>query len=348
MKRFLFLVALASSFSVAKADETQNRKVYECIYVDELPDGVIAWQQSGLLKEKRETRFVPYDSKAAENLILDATADRGVTKEESAPARQTAFRAAYDERGVGIYIEAAEPLIREMLDAAVDPSSPARREAFEVFLSPGLSEVPYYQLFIKTVAEETNFFDWGSPHRHYRSLKPYARVEAKPLKTGFGISIFVPWEALYEHIPREDGYWRFTAVRWMPFGKAGGVTWGGKVHETGRFGLLHFHKPNEEQLFKIEKRLSRYAWFQFLAKAKAATRLWSDEKVGDREFYQQALQPVIDESTRLGESFGPPDDWKAEVLTRIKPVEEDWLEFDYKVGELRTEYLLKKRIEDQR
>ncbi len=342
MKNILLLTMVLVSFGSTHARE----RTYEVPYVEELPDGVAAWQYSGLLQNKREARFEPYDKKAAEQLILDATAERGVTKEESALGRETAFRAAYDERGVGIYIEAQEPLIRELLDASVDPTSPAMMESFEVFFAPGLHEVPYYQMFIHTVKNTATFYDWGSPHRDYRSLKNHVQIEAKPSKAGFGLSIFIPWESIYENLPWENDTWRFSVIRWMPFGKAGGVTWGGRVHETGQFGLLRFQKPTAEQRLAIEGRLARYAWFHFLARAKEAEKFWSDEKIGDVEFYKQTLKPVIEEYTNIGETAGLPDEWTMASLDRIKPEQKDWLEFSYKVSELREKYLLKKRFED--
>ncbi|MBE2203436.1 MAG: hypothetical protein IAE94_03710 [Chthoniobacterales bacterium] len=346
MKRSIFVTAVGLLSVAIAGAEAQN--TYEVPYVEELPDGVIAWQQSGLLKDRRETRFGPYDKKAAEHLILDATADRGVAKEEGAPERETAFRMAYDSRGVGIFIEAAEPLIRELLDSTVDPTSPGRHESFEVFFTPALSGEAYYQLFINTFSGKTDFYDWGSPHQNYRSLREYARVETRSLKTGFGVSIFIPWEAIYENLPLKGGDWRFSIIRWMPFGKAGGVTWGGQVHETGQFGLLRFAKPTEEQRLNIERRLARYAWFNFLAKAKAATHFWSDEKVGDPDFYNSVLKSLIAGNTTLGESLGNPDDWTAESLKKIQPVQKDWLEFDYKVSDLRGKYLVQKRFENAR
>lgn len=343
MKHLLFLAVALLPLSHAVA--AQN--TYEVPYVEELPDGVVAWEQSGLLKNKRETRFMPYNQKAAEQLILDATAARGVTKEKDAPERETAFRAAYDDRGLGIFIEAQEPLIRDLLDSTVDPNSPGRNEAFEVFFAPSMHGSAYYQLFINLFTRKTDFYDWGSPHENYRSLKGRAEVEVRPLKTGFGVSIFIPWETIYEYLPTEGGEWRFTAVRWMPFGKAGGVTWGGKVHETGQFGILKLAKPTAEQRLKIERRLARFAWFHFQARSKEAAKFWSDEKLGDLEFYEQKLKPLIEEYTKLGESLGSPDDWDAAALAKIKPVEKDWLEFHYKVENLRKDWLVQKRLADK-
>ena len=338
MKKQLCLLSIAWVSFVSPA--LAQTKFYEVPYVEEVPNGVFAWKQSGLLKDQRETRFGPYDQKAAEQLILDATANRGVTKEASTPERLTAFRVAYDSRGVGIFIEAEEPLIRNLLDSVTDPASPGRNESMEVFLSPALSGAHYYQMIVNLFTTKTEYPDWASPSKDYRPLRDYAQTEVKPTKEGFGVSIFLPWEAMYEYIPREGGEWRFTIVRWMPFAKAGGVTWGGQVHETGKFGHLKLKAPTKEQLFNM----ARYAWFNFLARSKEATKFWNDEKVGDQEFYTQVLKPLIDQSTELGQSLGSPDEWAAASLEKIKPLEKDWLEFSYKVADLRKNYLLQKRF----
>ena len=38
--------------------------------------------------------------------------------------------------------------------------------------------------------------------------------------------------------------------------------------------------------------------------------------------------------------MGKPDEWDAAAVGEAQAVLEDWMEFDYKVSELRSEYLL--------
>jgi hypothetical protein len=328
-------------------DEIAGKKIYESRYMHNAPYGVMAWSESSMVKgaQNKESRFVDYNSDAAKGLILDATTDRNVEKDAAVAARQTAFYSVYNEKGWYLYIEAEEPLINELLDNVVDPQSPARKEGYEIFFAPGLHTVPYYQIFTHPFAGNTDYIDWGIPHRHYRSLKEYAKVESSPLEKGFGTFMFVPWEAMYERLPLNGDYWRFTIIRWMPFGKAGGTTWGGQVHDTGNFGLLHFEAPKAEQKLAMQKRVLRAAWFKYLATSKAATTYWSDAKIGDREFYDGILKPVIEEYSSLGQSLGKPDDWNAATLQKAAAVHDDWMEFEYKVSELRREYLLSKRMQ---
>ena len=126
------------------------------------------------------------------------------------------------------------------------------------------------------------------------------------------------------------------------------MTWGGRVHDTGNFGLVRFQAPTASQRLEMRKRILRVAWFKFRAAARRAAAFWSDEELGDLEFYNGSLKPVIDRYTALGESMGPADGWDAETVAKGREVLGDWMEFAYKVAELRTEYLLNKRFRDSR
>ena len=339
------LIAVAAH--AADSKEIEGKKIFECPYVANPPNGVMAWAESEIVKNPKnvESRFLDYNSDAAKGLILDATAERDVTKQKDATARATSFSMAYNEKGWFIYIFGEEPLIQTLVDSIVDPKSPAKSEGYEVFFTPGLHEVPYYQIMTKTFTKEgPSFVDWGMSHRHYRSLKSYARVESLPLENGSGTFIFIPWESLYEWVPLNGDYWRFSIIRWMPFGKAGGVTWGGQVHDTGNFGLIHFQPPTADQKLAIETRLLRAAWFTYLAKSKAAATFWSDPKVGDPAFYDQVLKPEIERNTAAGEALGDPYKWDAGSVEKVSKLVNDWMEFNYKVSELRTDYLVNKRF----
>lgn len=327
------------------AAEIKGRKVYETRFMENAPYGVTAWANSTMVKrgQNRESRFSDYNSDSANGLILDATVVRDVTKEAGAAKRETAFYSVYDEKGWYLYIEGEEPLIKEMVDSAIDPQSAARQDSYEIFFAPGLRNVPYYQLITRPLSY-TSHYDWGVASRDYRSLENYIKVESLPLDKGFGTSLFVPWEAIYKAMPQGGEYWRFSFIRWQSYSKAGGVTWGGKVHDTGNFGLLHFQEPTPRQKELMKLRLLRISWFNFLAKAKAATTYWSDEKTGDPMFYNQVLKPVIDQNMGLSEALGAPKTWTASTLVKAAPMMDDWMEFDYKVGELRTQYLMDKRF----
>ncbi len=316
-----------------------------CLFIDNAPQGVFAWEQSDLVRTPGNSRFVDYASGSAETLVLDATVERSVSRDAEANPRRTTVWTVWNERGWYIYIRAEEPLVQNLLDTLVDPKSPGRSEMYEVFFTPGLHEVPYYQMMIYPYVEKVSHVDWGMPHRNYRSLSSYVKVESQPLKVGVGTFIFVPWEALYERLPLEGATWRLSVIRWMPFAKAGGVTMGGQVHETGRFCLLEFQPPTPEQKLRARQRLLRSAWFSFQAEAKAAETSWSDAKVGDPLFFENVLEPEIEKQRAFGLNLGEdPYQWKADTLPDVTATASEWFEFRYKISELRTAYLLDKRM----
>lgn len=240
------------------AAETDGRKIYNCQYMKNPPFGVDAWSKSEIVSsgKNKENRFLPYNSKAANGLILDATAVRKIYKDQSTKGRETSFYMFYNERGWYIYIQCDEPKIEEYIDNNKDI-------ALEIFFCPGLHDVPYYQMIVHQMTNKTDFYDWGMSHRNYRSLKDRIRVESMPVKAGFGTFLFVPWNVLYDRLPLNGNLWRFSLMRWGP-----SMTWGGKVHDTGNFGLVRFQKPSSEITAGIMKSIVRYAKSKFKRDAK--------------------------------------------------------------------------------
>lgn len=327
------VLSVLSVLSIAAAVAGQNN--YTVQFEKNIPYGVFAWSQSERVRKGigQESRFGDYNN--AGSLADDANVNRDVNKE--AEARKTSFWQAYDEKGWYIYIEAEEPLIDDLLDNVIDPKSTARKELYEIYFTPGLERVPYYQILTTPFAGSPHFVDWGMPSKNYRSLKDFAKVESLPLKGGFGTFVFIPWEALYEFLPLDGAEWRFTIIRWMPFGKAGGVTWGGQVHETGRFGIVRFAKPTAEQKAALERRMLRYGWFKFQADSKELAKHWNDPKIGDPEFYEKQVRPAAE---RIFSAAPSPREISG-GMAMLKNL----MEFPYTVSSLREQYLLDKQFD---
>jgi hypothetical protein len=325
-----FLLISFMLVQTLRADDLEGRKTYECLYMENPPYGVTAWATSEMVKtgEGKESRFVPYNSDAAKQLILDATTPRDVSVDPALQDHETSFYMVYNAQGWYLYIHCQEPDVATFVDEGKDI-------ALEIFFSPGLRAVPYYQMMVNQSKSRVTHFDWGMPHRHYRSLKDSVRIESLPLETGYATFLFVPWERLYDRLPLNGDHWRFSLIRWGP-----SVTWGGQVHDTGNFGLVHFKKPSIDQRLEIKKRILRSAWSAFRAEAKKATAYWSDDEVGDLTFYNQLLRPAIDQHTALGESLGKPASWNAETVKKSEAAIGDWMEFKHVIAELRSDYLL--------
>lgn len=335
MKNIQLIVLMAGAAITSHAEGLAGKKTYECKYMPNPPQGVYAWALSEMVETGRgkESRLVPYNSKAAQGLWLDATTTRDVVSEAEAEGCETSFYMAYNEKGWTIYIQCDEPNMQSYIDTGKDIS-------LEIFFCPGLEQVPYYQMIVRQLAGKVTYYDWAMPHRHYRSLEGRITVESRAIEGGVATCLFIPWEPLYDRLPLNGDIWRFSFMRW------GGVslTWGGKVHDTGNFGLVKFAKPPAEVAQAIEKRMLRAAWFRFLAESKKAAHFWEDERIGDPDFYSAALKPLIDEYQAFGESLGAPGAWDAAALRQGQTMLPDWMEFRYKLAELRSSYLMDRHI----
>jgi len=322
-------------------------KTYSCKFEQDIPIGVSAWSQSERVRKGigKENRFGPYEKGNAAELANDALLERGGEAQEKSEPRETAFWQAYDEKGWYLYIESKEPLVKDLLNQLIDSRSQGHKESYELFFAPGLKEVPYYQVYINPYRDKATYYDWAMPNPDYRSLKNGARVESLPLETGVGTFVFIPWELLYERAPLDGGEWRFTLIRWMPFSKSGGVTWGGRVHETGQFGIVRFEKPAPAQREALQRRLLQYAWFKFQALSDQLREFWSDPFIGDPQFYEKSLAPEIARLTAAGEQWaGDPAKLTPGQIKEAMPRLKDWMEFDYKTADLRRDYLRQLRF----
>ena len=131
-------------------------------------------------------------------------------------------------------------------------------------------------------------------------------------------------------------------MRWGPVS----LTWGGRVHETGRLGSGSTGSPpTPEQRLAIKKKLVLKAWWKYQAAKSAAAEFWQGSR-GDLAFYRDVLEPALKGLDKAGEAIKDADQWDAgkvdELFRKNVP---DWMEFRYKVEELRTAYLEKKLME---
>ncbi|MCM8768320.1 MAG: hypothetical protein NC911_01340 [Candidatus Omnitrophica bacterium] len=322
-------------------------KEYLCRFVPQAPVGVGGWVQSELVKDKknREARFYNYDIKSAALLLAtDVSAQRPFPEEPTKEKRgETAFYMCYDRQGWHIYVQSDEPRIEQItLENGRGASS------LEMFFMPGENKEYYYQWIIKLATGEVNVYNYHSPHRYFHPLENTPgnfQTQTAVIPTGWGTTIFIPWECFYDCLPFLSGNettWRFSMQRWDP---AGNITWGGRVHETGRWGLIRWEIPPEQEKQNILRYLIRKAWYKYQASRDAAVDYWSCSERGDKEFYQHYLQPEITRLDLSGQQLTEIDTWPGEKLESfLKEIVPKWMEFTYQIEGLRKEYLSKKHF----
>jgi len=315
------------------------RNVYRCRYLADAPLGAAGWAISRWLKDPklREARFGPYDKAHAEKLVTDVAGDRGVQEGGgSKTQRATAFYMVYDARGWHVFVLSDEPDIEAITNAGGSAGS------LEMAFSPGFEGACYYQWIANLAENRVSLYDWDSPHRHFRSLKGQFRCETVALKGAYGTYIFIPWTVLYDKLPIDGGRWPFSVIRWS---KDGGITWGGKVHEIGRWGLVEWEKPTPAQRQAIQAGIVRRAWGRYVKARTALSEHWQDPEVGDPAFYKEALAPEIQRLDKYGTVLvGPGELTAAQVARLLTEAVPHWMEFGYAVSELRADALRKRLL----
>lgn len=66
--------------------------------------------------------------------------------------------------------------------------------------------------------------------------------------------------------------------------------------------------------------------------------------MGDTEFFTAVIQPMIEKTSQWPGANVPPKDWDQQAIEQAWPQIKQWMEFDFVINSLRTEYLVQKRM----
>lgn len=323
----------------ALLEASRVRNSFVCRFMPSVPLGAGGWAQSDFIKNTKniDSRFRPYP-KDGDMLKDDVAAIRPPDEKDAADSlgRETFFSMVYDTNGWHIYVQSNEPDIDQIM-----LEDGRRGSTLEMFFAPGREGVPYYQWSINLPKNELIVYDWGTAHRFYRHLEQKVgslEMETVVLPKGWGTHIFIPWEALYDRLPfinGNDDIWRFSIMRWGPVR----MTWGGRVHETARWGYVKWEAPTPAQLMAIEKHLIKKAWWRYQATKSALSDYWQSSR-GDAKFYSEALEPLFKRYDEYNDKIIDVDKWDAKVINNVfMKMVPQWMEINYEAAGLRTQYL---------
>ena len=314
------------------------RPVYECRFMEKAPFGVSGWRNSDIVKDasRREARFEEYNKKAAALLINDVNVVRDVGAGD-AKKSNAGFYMAADARGWHIYVHCQDGQSEQVLAGL------AKGGTLEMYFEPGEGEC-YYQWMITLPSEKTTFVEWTSPHRNYRKMDDYFKAEVAPVDDGFGVYMFLPWDFVYDKLPKEGDLWTFGLVNWS---RNGGFTWGsGQVHELHRFGKVKFTGVDKFMPL-IRRAIVMRAFANYQKAAASATTCWNDEVKGDQPFYENTLKPIIGKFDELGKLVRP-EMTRTDADMLFEKAVPDWMEFGYLIDELRAEHVKNKLFAEGR
>lgn len=319
--RYLLMLTLAfllifSGLPSVLAAPNVNRLVYQVNYTTERLVTPSDWYNSSYFNNPlyKENRFVQY---WVENPITPGG------------TRDTGFYIVYNEDGVYIFFQSNEP--------ERETNGVLKNSSIEFFLQTGLDRVPYHQMIVPTNDSPIEYYEWQTENRNNRPLKGNVTVTNEELPTGWGTVVKIPWETFYDNVPLNGEDWMFSMIRWAPSGFS--PTWGGHVHQIGRFNTLDFQPPTTEQRTAIQRNIIRKAWDKFNKTAAQLSTTWLNGDSEDENFYHRYLQPLIDKGRANGSNISNIDHMTAAEIDVLYQYVKGWFELSYDAEDLRISYI---------
>lgn len=311
----LLLLAIFVSMPLMVVAESTPPELlsYEVQYASEVPSTPLEWYHSIYFDnpDYKENRFVQYWWE---------------TPIEPGGPRDTGFYMLYGDDGLTIFFQSNE--------SERDESDMLLNSSIEFFIKYGEEDLPYHQMIIHTDGSPAEYYEWQTEHRHNRPLEGNIILENAEIPSGWGTVVKIPWENVYEHVPLNGEDWQFAMIRWSP---SHSPTWGGRVHQIGRFNTLDFVAPTTDQQLRIQKHVIHAAWESFQQSASELALEWQER---DANFYEQDVQPLIDAGQALGVNVPHLDSLsEAEIDDLYTDAVPAWYGLKYDVEEARVQHL---------
>lgn len=319
----LLIVILGASAAPQVFAEGNNAKlVYEVTYTTEDLSTPTAWYNSSYFDNPafKENRFVQY---WVETPITPGG------------PRDTGFYMVYREDGLYMFFQSNE---QERDNAGV-----LKNSSIEFFVKYGQGDIPYHQMIIHTNGNDTEYYEWQTEYRDNIPLKGNVSLKNEEIPSGWGTVLVIPWEIAYKYVPLNGEDWEFAMIRWSP---SHSPTWGGKVHQVGRFNTLDFQAPTAAQRMDIQKNVIRKAWTAFGENASALETEWLNGDADDAAFYNANVLPLISAGQSNGSSMPNLDQLSAAEIDELYGHVDSWFELRRDVEDNRGAYIKSKLFDE--
>lgn len=174
------------------------------------------------------------------------------------------------------------------------------------------------------------------------------RIETRFFDNRIVTYLFLSWRTWAAKIPHDRSVWDFESLRWR---RDGNRCWNGleSIHGRSTWGELEF-RLTRRQRNRILKPLIGWARAGFLAEKRCGWwdgifSHWKDSAVGDPEFYEAELKPLLEKlESACGRVRADADDGELEGLER--EILSKWLDVSFEVQRLRVRWLVRRQIEE--
>ncbi len=267
-----------------------TRLTFSVPYGKDCPQTADAWTCTpGYSWDKLETRFKVYADMYEDSHNTNIKRHLKGTEEVAYPEENKAGLAfAFDDRALHIYVRVNDPAIDEVRDGK------RKGPSFEMLFRPGNDCAYYTNYLLETPSTENTFpQDWQRPGTDYTLMHDFIQRDISMTGDSMAVHYAIPFKAFYNKLPLDGRVWTFGLQVW---GKTP-LTISGAVHELSRMGILNiqFTPEREKTIRRLIAKAALNDAMRQIAKQGEYPYLWSDDVLGDPDFFKAEVKPVFDE-----------------------------------------------------
>ncbi len=306
-------------------------KYYDVKYTDIAPATAGAWIASKYYNDwaNMETRFFRYSDQYMVSERCDLMHLKGMNGNKPLDdAYRTGIHFLADAFGLHIYVRCNDPKLDEVVAGKRDAGS------LECYFKPAYNAA-YHMWFCNSLPEtnDPHQVDFSAPDSKYTLTYDFLQKDAALSADAAVAHFLIPWEYFISYLPFDGEYWYYGMQRWG----AEAVTISGHVHELERMVRLRF-TFTPAQMDAVKRNICRKAFNKYskLRNDRNGTIMaWSTPLLGDPEFYQNKLLPLLNELDAAGQKIENADSAALdELLKKHAPL---WQNILYEVDRLRTQ-----------
>lgn len=324
----------------------EPRKVMDVPFVDSQISGIADWHA---LKNPPKPQLMDRNYGGSKDFLVTdvSTGDRGNAasdgKDAGKQVKPAEFSAICDVKGLHLLFRVYDDRMEEVQAGLIGGG------AFEMYLAPGINQ-PYICMLPDLRNGSVSL--WHTTYNNADYTRPTEKngykQEFKFTEDGSETYFFIPWDPYYNKLPDNGDVYEFENFFWS---RNGSFAWNGSktIHGRSSWGHLRFSiTPKQTSAIRKElifKALPRYqAEKNTRASIHGCIDFWRDPVLGDPEFYQQAVAPLV----KKLDSYIPmvkPGMTDAEVDKVFIEAVPYWNALRFKISDLRAKYMMNKMTE---
>lgn len=317
-------------------------KTYTVRYSPSRILGIGGWEAAAAVAKPGTEKLDRSYGGETSSLWTDVATQRGSVSADSDKSydRVPEWQMMADDWGLHFRLEVFDEKVNEYKLGLVSVGS------LEAYFAPG-ENTPHYDFLHSLKPGGWNPYNTAYSEPGHREIhaddRANCREEIAVTDNSVILYIGLSWQFYANRIPTTDSVWEFEPMFW---GRKSNCSWNGlkTIHGRSSWGKLRFDMTDAERRSILRPLLLAEGRAYEAEKTRIGVlAMWQNEEVGDPEFYESVLKPVVDQLdasvSRI--SAGMDDATIDELAVTTLPRLHD---FRFEVERLRAAYLQDKQV----